>query len=132
MQWYRLYGIPVPGRGRPWHFKYLTVQHIYVPLAQSSGKIYALLKAHKAQGGDRAKKLFQFLNEIGTRALRMHLGRVLEMAESSQDRYTYERKIVERFGGQQELPLIVAPQSEPKHDTTALPLFDSKTKEAAN
>lgn len=124
MQWYRLYGIPVPGRGRPWHFKYLTVQHIYVPLAQSSGKIYALLKAHKAQGGDRAKKLFQFLNEIGTR--------VLEMAESSQDRYTYERKIVERFGGQQELPLIVAPQSEPKHDTTALPLFDSKTKEAAN
>ena len=109
MQWYRLYGIPVPGRGRSCNFKYLTVQHIYVPLAQSSGKIYALLKAHKAQGGDRAKKLFQFLNEIGTRALRMHLGRVLEMAESSQDRYTYERKIVERFGGQQELPLIVAP-----------------------
>jgi hypothetical protein len=75
-------------------------------LAQSSGKLYALLKAHKARGGDRAKKLFQFLNAIGARALRMHLGRVLEMAESSPDRYTYEKKIIERFGGQQELELV--------------------------
>jgi hypothetical protein len=30
------------------------------PLAQSSGKIFALLNAHKARGGDKAKKLFQF------------------------------------------------------------------------
>jgi hypothetical protein len=80
-QWHRLYNIPVPVRGKPWHFKYLTVRHIYHPLAQSSGKLYALLKALKAKDGDRAKKLFQFLNEIGARALRMHLGRVLEMAE---------------------------------------------------
>src|ERR1700684_3536178 len=57
MQWHRLYEIPVPDRGKPWHFKYLTVNHIYFPLAQSSGKILALLKAHKARGGDRAKKL---------------------------------------------------------------------------
>jgi hypothetical protein len=107
MQWHRLYAIPVPGRGKPWHFKYLTVNHIYYPLAQSSGKILALLKAHKARGGDRAKKLFQFLNEIGARALRMHLGRVLEMAESSAESSSYEKKIVERFGGQQELDLVV-------------------------
>lgn len=133
VEWYRLYGIPVPDRGKPWHFKYLTVNHIYVPLAQSSGKIYELLKAHKAQGGDRAKKLFQFLNEIGARALRMHLGRVLEMAESSSDRYTYERKIVQRFGGQQELPLFVPAQSEAKPEVPALPLFETGgNKEAAN
>jgi hypothetical protein len=113
MQWHRLYNIPVPDRGKPWHFKYLTVRHIYFPLAQSSGKILALLKAHKARGGDRAKKLFQFLNEIGARALRMHLGRVLEMAESSPSRYAYEKRIVERFGGQQELELIVP--SAPPH-----------------
>src|SRR5215471_19176617 len=25
MQWHRLYGIPVPDRGKPWQFKYLTV-----------------------------------------------------------------------------------------------------------
>jgi hypothetical protein len=123
MQWHRLYDIPVPDRGKPWHFKYLTVQHIYYPLAQSSGKILALLKAHKARGGDRAKKLFQFLNEIGARALRMHLGRVLEMAESSADRYRYEKKIVERFGGQQELELVV-----PTPSAVAPP----EMKEAAN
>ena len=64
------------------------------------------LRAIKARGGDRQKKLFQFLNDIGARALRMQLGRVLEMAESSPDKSTYERKIAERFGGQQELELI--------------------------
>lgn len=65
MQWHRLYGIPKPGRGKPWHFKYLTVNHIYYPLAESSGKLYALLKALKAKGGDQKAKLFQFLNTIG-------------------------------------------------------------------
>jgi hypothetical protein len=108
MQWHRLYDIPVPVRGKPWHFKYLTVNHIYHPLAQSSGKIYILLKALKAKDGNNQRsKLFQFLNEIGARALRIHLGRVLEMAESSGDSFTYEKRIVERFGGQQELALII-------------------------
>ncbi len=105
-QWHRLYDIPVPERGKPWHFKYLTVRHIYHPLARSSGKILTLLRALKTKGGDRQKKLFQFLNEIGARALRMHLGRVLEMAESSPNRYEYEHKIVERFGGQHELDFM--------------------------
>lgn len=36
-QWYRLYEIPVLDRGKPWHFKHLTVKHIYYPLAKSSG-----------------------------------------------------------------------------------------------
>jgi hypothetical protein len=107
MQWHRLYDIPVPERGKPWHFKYLTVRHIYHPLAKSSGQIYALLKALKAKDGDRQKKLFQFLNAIGARALRIQLGRVLEMAESSANRYAYENRIIERFGGQQELELVV-------------------------
>jgi hypothetical protein len=106
-QWHRLYNIPVPVRGKPWHFKYLTVQHIYHPLAKSNGKILALLKVLKAKGNDRRAKLFQFLNEIGARALRMQLGRVLEMAESSADQYEYERKTVERFGGQLELGFLL-------------------------
>ena len=76
-----------------WHFKSLTVRHIYYPLAQSSGKLFELLKALKARDGDRAKKLFQFLNYIGARALRIQLGRVLEMAESSPDKFVYENKI---------------------------------------
>ena len=107
--WYRLYEIPpIQGRGRPWQFKTLTVDHIYGPLAKSQGKILELTRALKASDGDRKKKLFQFLSEVGTRALRMHLGRVLEMAEDSPDKVTYEAKITKRFGGQQEFDLIDA------------------------
>lgn len=101
--WYRLYQIePIQGRGRPWQFKTLTVEHIYKPLARSNGKILELMYAEKSNGGDRSKKLLQFLSEVGTRALRMHLGRVLEMAEDSPDQTTYEKKITKRFGSQQE------------------------------
>lgn len=66
-----------------------------------------LLRALKSSDGSRQKKLFQFLNEVGARALRMHLGRVLEMAESSKDRSTYEKKILDRFGMQRELELLI-------------------------
>ena len=106
--WERLYRIPLPSRGKPWQFMHLTVKHIYFPLAKSNGKILELMRALKSKDGDRKKKLFQFLNEVGTRALRMHMGRVLEMAESSGDNSAaYEAKFVERFGGQQELELVI-------------------------
>jgi hypothetical protein len=111
LEWHRLYDIPVPERGKPWQFKHLTVKHIYYPLAKSSGKLYELLKALKARDGDRQKKLFQFLNDVGARALRMQLGRVLEMCESSPNKSTYEAKIIDRFGGQQELELVVPTSS---------------------
>jgi hypothetical protein len=42
LQWHRLYEIPVPIRGKPWHFKHLTITHIYFPLAKSSGKVLEL------------------------------------------------------------------------------------------
>lgn len=102
-QWHRLYELDVLERGKPWQFKHLTVNHVYYPLAKSNGKLLILLRALKAKGGDRQKKLFQFLNDIGARALRMQLGRILEMAESSPDRLSYERRIAERFGDQKEL-----------------------------
>ena len=35
LEWHRLYGLDVPQRGKPWQFKYLTVNHIYYPLAKS-------------------------------------------------------------------------------------------------
>lgn len=108
MQWHRLYQIPVPVRGKPWHFKHLTVKHIYYPLAKSNGKILELMRALKSRDGDRQKKLFQFLNDLGARALRMQIGRVLEMTESSKSKTEYEGKIAERFGGQQELDLVVS------------------------
>ncbi|MGH7076119.1 MAG: P63C domain-containing protein [Stellaceae bacterium] len=104
-QWYRLYDLAAPETGRPWTFKHLTLNHVYFPLAKSHGKILELLRANKGQGGDRRKKLFQFLNEIGARALRMHLGRILEMAESSPSKVDYERRVAQRFGDQMELDL---------------------------
>jgi hypothetical protein len=106
-QWQRLYQIQVPSHGKPWNFKHLTVKHVYFPLAKSNGRILQLMRALKARGGDRQKKLFQFLSELGTRALRIHMGRVLEMAESSPNSMEYERKIAKRFGGQQELEFVL-------------------------
>ena len=85
---------------------HLTVRHIYFPLAKSNGKILELMRALKASDGDRRKKLFQFLNDVGARALRMHIGRVYEMAESSASRQEYDGKIVARFGGQAELDFV--------------------------
>jgi hypothetical protein len=112
LEWHRLYNIPIPVRGKPWQFKHLTVRHIYYPLAKSSGRLLELLRAVKARDEGGQKKLFQFLNEVGARALRMQLGRVLEMCESSADSTLYERKITERFGGQQELNFIGTPNPE--------------------
>ena len=65
--------------------------------------------------------------------LRMHIGRALEMAESSSDRAAYENRIVERFGGQQELELIVPPPPKTEPSASVGPLFDQlEMKEAAN
>jgi hypothetical protein len=105
--WLNLYKIPKPVRGKPWQAMHLTRKHIYFPLAKSNGKVYQLLKALKAKDGDQKTKLFQFLNDIGARALRMQIGRVLEMAQSSKTPKEYEARIIERFGGQQELDLSI-------------------------
>ena len=44
-EWYRLYKLPKPLKNKPWKFKHLTVEHIYWPLAKSSGKVYQLTQA---------------------------------------------------------------------------------------
>jgi hypothetical protein len=63
------------------------------------------------------------LNEIGARALRIQLGRVLEMAESSPDKFVYENKAAERLGGQKELELVVrTPSGIPSPETKSSPL----------
>jgi hypothetical protein len=101
--WQRLYEIQPPARGKPWEYRHLTVKHIYYPLAKSSGKILQLVKAEKAKDGDRKKKLFQFLSDIGIKALRMQIGEVLGMAKVSKTSAEYERHINEQFGDQLEL-----------------------------
>lgn len=105
LAWHRLYQIPIPTRGKPWALMHLTRRHIYYPLAKSRGRILDLLRALRDRDPNK-KKLFQFLNEVGTRAMRMHMGRILEMAESSATKLEYEAKFNKRFGDQQELDLI--------------------------
>ncbi len=116
--WHRLYNIPVPTRGRPWLFKELTLKHIYIPLAKSRGKILDLLRDAQAKDeGERRKKLHQFLTEVGARALRLHIGRLTEMAESSEAKLEYEGKVIDRFGGQLQYELPLSIPNEPPAET---------------
>ncbi|NYH12977.1 P63C domain-containing protein [Paraburkholderia bryophila] len=101
-EWYRLYEIPKFERGRPWEFKNLTVDHVYHPLARSNGKVLELARTSKAKSGDSNRKLHQFLSEIGTKALRTHLGQLLGIARISKDSEEYEQHVRTLFGDQRE------------------------------
>lgn len=102
-EWYRLYELPKPERGRPWKAKHLTVDHVYHPLARSNGKILKLTREKRQNSANSQDKLHQFLSEIGVKALRTHLGQVLGIARISTSRSDYERHINTLFGGQGEL-----------------------------
>jgi hypothetical protein len=103
-EWYRLYDLQKPERGRPWKAKHLTVDHVWWPLARSSGKIYELTQAEKAASpSNRYKKLHQFLSEVGVKTLRTHLGQVLGIARISKTKEEYENHVNTLFGDQLEL-----------------------------
>jgi hypothetical protein len=104
-QWYRLYELQQPQRGRPWAFKTLTLDHVYWPLAKSNGKILELTRLQKSSSEKRHQKLHQFLSDIGVKALRQHLGQLLGIAQVSSNRDEYERNINKVFGEQHELDL---------------------------
>lgn len=103
--WYRLYGLAKPERGRPWEFRYLTIDHIYRPLANSHGKVFDLAKTSKATSGERGDKIHQFLSEIGVKALRTQVGKIMGIASVSDTREEYEKYITEKVFGQRQLPL---------------------------
>lgn len=100
-EWYRLYQLPKPERNKPWKFMHLTRNQVYAPLAKSNGKILELIKAQRSASDDRRAKLHQFLAGIGVKALRMHLGRLLGMAQISETEQEYERHVEKVFGVQQ-------------------------------
>ncbi|MBS7827012.1 hypothetical protein J7624_07615 [Wohlfahrtiimonas chitiniclastica] len=99
-EWYRIYELPKPERNRPFKFMHLTNNHVYKPLAQSNGKLLELMHYEKAQKGDKSKRLHQFLNEIGVKALRMHLGQLLGIAKISKNKIDYEGHFQKVFGQQ--------------------------------
>lgn len=103
-QWYRLYGLAKPERGRPWEFRFLTIDHIYKPLARSNGKVFALAKNNKSENGEKNDKIHQFLSEVGVKALRTQVGKIMGIATVSESREEYERYIAEKIYGQASLP----------------------------
>jgi P63C domain len=105
-EWYRLYNLPKYERGRPWEFRYLTIDHIYHPLAKSNGKVFALAKSSKEANGTSNSKIHQFLSEIGVKALRTQVGKILGIATVSETREEYEKYIREKIYGQKELPFV--------------------------
>ena len=83
-EWYRIYQLPRPERNKPWKFMHLTMSQVYFPLANSKGRLQELLVSQrKGSEQSRRKKLFQFLTDIGTKALRTHLGQLLGIYESN-------------------------------------------------
>lgn len=102
-QWYRLYGLTKPERGRPWEFRYLTIDHIYKPLAKSNGKVFNMAKSNKQANGEKGDKIHQFLSEIGVKALRTQVGKITGIATVSDSREEYERYIAEKIFGQKSL-----------------------------
>lgn len=102
-EWYRLYGLPEPERNKPWKFKHLTVEHVYKPLAKSSGRILELVKAQRATSEERHAKLHQFLSNVGVKALRTHLGQLLGIAQISDNQLEYEKHVRKIFGDQHEM-----------------------------
>lgn len=105
-EWYRLYQLPKPERNRPWKFMHLTIDQVYYPLANSSGKIHELVVMQRAKKKeDRNKRLFQFLAEIGVKALRTHLGQLLGIAKISKNQEEYEGHVNTVFGVQKTLDL---------------------------
>jgi len=102
-QWYRLYGLTKPERGRPWEFKYLTIDHIYKPLARSQGKVFDLAKSSKQANGEKGDKVHMFLSEVGVKALRTQIGKIIGIATVSDNREEYEKYIAEKIYGQQSL-----------------------------
>ncbi|ELB7342849.1 P63C domain-containing protein [Klebsiella michiganensis] len=97
-EWYRLYGLNRPEKGRPIRFGQLTNMQIYVPLAKSKGRILEQIRASRDENGKQSDKLHLFLSEIGVKALRQHIGKLLGVAAMSDNKEEYEAGIEKVFG----------------------------------
>ncbi|WP_074775514.1 hypothetical protein [Nitrosospira multiformis] len=83
----------------------MTIDHIYHPLARSNGKVLALARSSKQVNGEKNNKIHQFLSEIGVKALRTQVGKIIGIATVSENRAEYEKYISEKIYGQQSLSL---------------------------
>ncbi|MDU4288315.1 P63C domain-containing protein [Mixta calida] len=95
--WYKIYQLNKPDRGRPFLFKKLTIEQIYKPLAKSEGKILDLAKSSKDEFGKPGDKIHQFLSEVGVKALKQHIGKVLAVATLFEEKEAYEAGLEKVF-----------------------------------
>lgn len=90
-EWYRLYGLNKPDKsGHPIAFRWSTERHIYKPLAKSKGVVFELGKQSRDENGSRRDKIHQFLSEVGDKALRHDIDKVVGMASMSETNDQYE------------------------------------------
>ena len=94
--------LPKPQKNKPWKFKHLTVEHVYEPLAKSSGKVYQLTQAMRAASNiGEASPPISFRHR--RQALRTRLGKTLGIALVSDTAEQYEANIEKAFGSQMDL-----------------------------
>ncbi|SEA60609.1 hypothetical protein SAMN05216411_11432 [Nitrosospira multiformis] len=65
----------------------------------------ALARSSKQVNGEKNNKIHQFLSEIGVKALRTQVGKIIGIATVSENRAEYEKYISEKIYGQQSLSL---------------------------
>ncbi|MFN6817201.1 P63C domain-containing protein [Proteus mirabilis] len=92
--WYKIYQLNRPERGRPFLFSKLTNEQIYIPLAKSNGKILDLARKNKDENGKKGDKIHQFLAEVGVKALKQQIGKVLAVSELFDDKESYEAALM--------------------------------------
>lgn len=68
----------------------MTIEQIYKPLAKSEGKILDLAKSSKDEFGKPEDKIHQFLSEVGVKALKQQIGKVLAVTTLFDEKDAYE------------------------------------------
>lgn len=98
-EWYRLYQLTKPEKGgHPGNFRWFTERHIYQTLAKSEGKILDLAKENREENGKRGDKIHMFLSDVGVKALRRHIGKIIGMASMCDTKEQYEKGLRKVFG----------------------------------
>jgi len=112
---YKIYGkTRTTSKGQhPQYFGYFIRKYVYQPLAGSDGVILEMLEEKnpkvitKSGTKIRKKKLFQFLEDIGTDTLRRHIWRLIGIGDASESKAEFERKFAKVFPAKnQQLDLL--------------------------
>ena len=101
---YKIYGKDrLSTKNHPQYFGKFIKKYVYQPLAGSDGVILEMLEEKnpkittKSGTKVRKKKLFQFLEGVGTDALRQHIWKLIGLGEACESKAEFERKFAKVF-----------------------------------